>query len=188
MVWEISIKEGTQQKTYATQMYSWRFARREPYWTAMSGGCHVGYRRTPRGGTWIGRYRDNATGKRHFDALGPANDIRDADGITVFSFAHACTALEVGHRRASGMEIIGTVRERRRRSRPCASSICWRGWRVVDEGGEADIASRFIATCFCPSYCYSSWYNCNSLLRTPGEKHGKYSTRDLCPKVSKCNS
>ena len=30
-----------------------------------------------------------ATGKRHFDALGPADDIRDADGITVFSFAHA---------------------------------------------------------------------------------------------------
>ena len=64
-------------------------ARREPYWTALSGGCHVGYRRTPRGGTWIGRYRDNSTGKRHFDALGPADDIRDADGITVFSFAHA---------------------------------------------------------------------------------------------------
>jgi integrase len=64
-------------------------ARREPYWTALSSGCHIGYRRTPRGGTWIGRYRDNATGKRHFAALGPADDIRDADGITVFSFAHA---------------------------------------------------------------------------------------------------
>jgi integrase len=63
--------------------------RREPYWTALSGGCHVGYRRTPKGGTWIGRYRDNATGKRHFKALGPADDIRDADGITVFSFSHA---------------------------------------------------------------------------------------------------
>ncbi len=64
-------------------------ARREPYWAPVSGGCHVGYRRAPKGGTWIGRYRDNTTGKRHFDALGPADDIRDADGITAFSFAQA---------------------------------------------------------------------------------------------------
>ncbi len=78
--------------------------RREPYWTALSGGCHVGYRRTPKGGTWIGRYRDNATGKRHFDALGPADDIRDADGITVFSFAHAQTrAREFFDRKAREM-------------------------------------------------------------------------------------
>lgn len=80
-------------------------SRREPYWTALSGGCHVGYRCTPSGGgTWIGRYRDNATGKRHFDALGAADDIRDADGITVFSFAHAQTrAREFFDRKAREM-------------------------------------------------------------------------------------
>ena len=47
-----------------------------------------------------------------------------------------------------------------------------------------------------PKYAASSynltllhfWINCNSLLRTPVENHGKYSSRDLRPKVSKCNS
>lgn len=66
-------------------------ARREPYWTTISRGCHIGYRRGATGGSWIARYRDNETGKRHFDALGAADDIRDADGITVFSFAQAQT-------------------------------------------------------------------------------------------------
>lgn len=64
-------------------------ARREPYWTTISRGCHIGYRRGATGGSWIGRFRDNGTGARHFHALGAADDIRDPDGITVFSFAQA---------------------------------------------------------------------------------------------------
>ena len=62
-------------------------ARREPYWTVISAGCAVGYRRGANGGTWVARMRDGA--KQHYDALGAADDNRDADGLTVFSFAQA---------------------------------------------------------------------------------------------------
>jgi integrase len=45
-------------------------------------------RRGVKGGTWVARHRDEA-GKQHYLALGAADDARDADGIGVFSFAHA---------------------------------------------------------------------------------------------------
>jgi integrase len=62
--------------------------RREPYWTVLSAGCALGYRRGAKGGTWIAKYRD-ADGKRYLEALGAADDARDADGLSVFSFAQA---------------------------------------------------------------------------------------------------
>lgn len=62
--------------------------RREPYWATISQGCAVGYRRGGKGGNWIARFRD-ATGKQHYSALGAADDARDPDGLTVFSFAQA---------------------------------------------------------------------------------------------------
>ncbi len=62
--------------------------RREPYWTPISAGCYIGYRRGAKGGTWIARFRDD-DGKHHYDALGAADDARDADGLTVYSFAQA---------------------------------------------------------------------------------------------------
>ncbi len=63
-------------------------SRREPYWTVISEGCALGYRRGSRGGTWIGKFRDD-TGKRHYDAIGAADDAREPDGLSVFSFAQA---------------------------------------------------------------------------------------------------
>jgi integrase len=63
-------------------------ARREPYWTVISEGCALGYRRGAIGGTWIGRFRDD-TGRQHYEALGAADDARDPDGLSVFSFAQA---------------------------------------------------------------------------------------------------
>lgn len=63
--------------------------RREPYWTKISSGCHLGYRRLQAGGSWIGRFRDGATGKRVYGALGAADDYRDADAVTVFDFDRA---------------------------------------------------------------------------------------------------
>ena len=33
-------------------------ARREPYWTVLSAGCALGYRRGAKGGTWIAKFRD----------------------------------------------------------------------------------------------------------------------------------
>jgi integrase len=62
--------------------------RREPHWQKISAGCFVGYRRIATGGTWVARMRD-AEGTQHYKALGGADDIRDADGLTVLSFAQA---------------------------------------------------------------------------------------------------
>jgi integrase len=63
-------------------------ARREPYWTVLSQGCALGYRKGAKGGTWIARFRDDS-GRQHYEALGPADDARDPDGLTVFAFADA---------------------------------------------------------------------------------------------------
>lgn len=62
--------------------------RREPYWHLLSKGCALGYRRGANGGNWIARLRDEA-GKQHYEALGAADDVRDADGLTVFTFGQA---------------------------------------------------------------------------------------------------
>lgn len=62
--------------------------RREPYWTVISKGCALGYRRAANGGTWVARFRDDA-GKQHYLALGAADDARDADKLAVFNFAQA---------------------------------------------------------------------------------------------------
>ena len=62
--------------------------RREPYWTVVSEGCAIGYRRGVKGGFWVARFRD-ATGRQHYSALGPADDARDADNLTVFNFSQA---------------------------------------------------------------------------------------------------
>ena len=63
-------------------------ARREPYWTVLSAGCALGYRRGAKGGTWIAKFRDD-DGRQHYEALGAADDARDPDGLSVFSFAQA---------------------------------------------------------------------------------------------------
>ena len=63
-------------------------ARREPHWTVISEGCALGYRRGAKGGTWIAKFRDES-GKRSLEALGAADDARDADGLSVYDFAQA---------------------------------------------------------------------------------------------------
>ncbi len=63
-------------------------ARGEPYWTKISKGCFVGYRKGAKGGTWIARYRD-AEGQQRYQALGAADDAMDADGIKVLKFDQA---------------------------------------------------------------------------------------------------
>src|SRR5215472_2245142 len=64
--------------------------RREPYWTVISAGSALGYRKGAKGGTWIARWRGE-DGRQHYESLGAADDARDADGRTVFSFAQAQT-------------------------------------------------------------------------------------------------
>lgn len=63
-------------------------ARREPYWTVISEGCALGYRRGAKGGYWIAKFRDEF-GQRRYDAIGAADDARDPDGVSALSFAQA---------------------------------------------------------------------------------------------------
>ena len=62
--------------------------RREPYWTVIAAGNALGYRRGAKGGTWIAKFRDE-NGRRHLESLGAADDVRDADRLSVFSFSQA---------------------------------------------------------------------------------------------------
>lgn len=43
--------------------------RREPYWSKISKGAFIGYRRTANGGRWIARYRGEDDRKQHYRAL-----------------------------------------------------------------------------------------------------------------------
>ena len=45
--------------------------RREPYWTVVSAGCAIGYRKGKKVGTWIARLRDDK-GRQLYHALGAA--------------------------------------------------------------------------------------------------------------------
>lgn len=50
-------------------------ARREPYWHQLRAGGHLGYRKVAQGeGSWIAKWRDPATGKREYNALGTIID------------------------------------------------------------------------------------------------------------------
>jgi len=62
--------------------------RREPYWRTISEGFAIGYRKGNKGGTWIARHYTPEIG-REFKALGTADDVIDADGALVLSFAQA---------------------------------------------------------------------------------------------------
>ena len=64
--------------------------RREPYWAAISPGHALGYRRSKTAGTWIARrYDRNASPQMRHQALGAADDVLDADGSGVLTFAQA---------------------------------------------------------------------------------------------------
>jgi integrase len=63
--------------------------RRKPYWRALEGGFHLGYRRTKTGGgTWTAR---RFIGERRYReaSLGVADDLQDADGLAVLDYGQA---------------------------------------------------------------------------------------------------
>ena len=62
--------------------------RREPYWRTISEGLAVGYRKGSKGGTWVARHYTPEHGRR-FQALGTTDDVIDADGAHILSFAQA---------------------------------------------------------------------------------------------------
>jgi integrase len=61
---------------------------REPYWRSISDGLAVGYRKGIKGGTWRARHYSQEHGYR-YAPVGTADDIADADGVHVLSFAQA---------------------------------------------------------------------------------------------------
>ena len=61
---------------------------KKPYWRTIDQGCHIGYYKGKRAGSWIARMY-LGDGKYAESKLGPADDIQDADGISVFSFSQA---------------------------------------------------------------------------------------------------
>ena len=62
--------------------------RKKPYWRLIDQGCHLGYYKGKRGGTWTARYFLGA-GRYAEQKLGTADDTQDADGVAVLSFKHA---------------------------------------------------------------------------------------------------
>src|SRR5882672_495857 len=62
--------------------------RREPYWRPISDGLGLGYRKGAKGGTWIARHYSDENGRR-FQAIGTSDDVVDANGRHILSFAQA---------------------------------------------------------------------------------------------------
>lgn len=59
--------------------------RREPYWVWLEAGRQLGFRKLAAGeGTWIAKWRDDESGRRHYKALGK---IRDEGKRTSYSIA-----------------------------------------------------------------------------------------------------
>jgi integrase len=62
--------------------------RAKPYWRLIEHGRHIGYRRTPRGGTWVARLY-LGSGKYAETRLGTADNIADADEVEVLAWGQA---------------------------------------------------------------------------------------------------
>jgi len=61
---------------------------RKPYWRKIDQGCHVGYYKGKRSGSWVARYF-LGDGRYAEATLGLADDIQDADGVGALSFSQA---------------------------------------------------------------------------------------------------
>ncbi|MES3054603.1 site-specific integrase [Sphingomonas faeni] len=60
------------------------------YWRTINEGCHLGYYRGARGGKWVARHRKAGSGTGYVkERIGEADDVRDADGITVLDWKQA---------------------------------------------------------------------------------------------------
>lgn len=63
---------------------------REPYWRKVHPGLHLGYRKAVAGaGTWCGRRWSAERSKYQEHSFGVADDVQEADGLTVLSFKDA---------------------------------------------------------------------------------------------------
>jgi integrase len=86
-------------------------SRAKPYWRSLERGLHLGYRRLPRsGGTWIAR-RFIGPGEGYSEkGLGTADDLQDADAVSVLDFRQAQQAArewwKAQERIAAGVEPV----------------------------------------------------------------------------------
>ena len=96
--------------------------RSEPYWVVISGGCVLGYRRGSKGGTWVARFRDESGGQ-HYEALGAADDARDPDNLTAFSFSQAQSRLAMCLRARRGKSRVTLFRAMALSQWPTPSSL-----------------------------------------------------------------
>jgi integrase len=72
-----------------TRAARWRLKqRREPWWRSISEGHSIGYRKGAKGGTWIAQRYSSEHGRR-YHSIGTADDVADADGVHILSFAQA---------------------------------------------------------------------------------------------------
>jgi integrase len=62
--------------------------RREPYWRSISEGLAIGYRKGTKGGTWIAKHYSAENGRR-YRSIATTDDVADADGEHILSFAEA---------------------------------------------------------------------------------------------------
>ena len=110
--------------------------RREPYWTVISevAPSAIAAARTAAPGS-PSSVTEN--GKRHLEALGPADDARDADGLTVFSFGKRKSGTRMVPASGSG----GCRRSRSARSalhrRRCARRLSCRLSAPRRQGGRS---------------------------------------------------
>lgn len=65
-------------------------ASKQPYWREVSQGAHLGYYRGKRVSKWIARFRPlRSSGGYIQTTLGVADDVEEADGTVILSFAQA---------------------------------------------------------------------------------------------------
>ena len=64
-------------------------ASKEPHWRSIEHGAHLGYYKGIRGGAWIARFRPAGGGAYAKSRIGKADDILDADGMSVLTFSQA---------------------------------------------------------------------------------------------------
>ncbi|MGB9151830.1 MAG: site-specific integrase [Alphaproteobacteria bacterium] len=83
--------------------------RSEPHWRLLESGLHLGYRKAPKGGAWVGRRFTEARQYKEV-RLGVADDAQDADGKAALSFDQAQRAarkwFEEEKRKDSGEEEV----------------------------------------------------------------------------------
>jgi integrase len=130
--------------------------RRKPYWRILETGLHLGYRRTKDGGgSWIAR-RFVGDGRYNETKVGTADDLQDADGVVLRSFAQAQEAArawwraearkELGHAPDDGPYTVGKALDayfadrERRGSKGLAKDRAAARVRILPEIGVVELA------------------------------------------------